>query len=353
MNSFPTTPEALTAQWLGQQLKQEIVDLNIELFAEGTGVIGQVVRARYQSLTDSQHQEGSVIVKFPSPAEENRAVAGLYDMYAKEIRFYRDIASELPVRTPRCFCAEYDADTQAFVLVLEDLQGYRIGDQVTGASLADAQIAVRAIARMHAATWGEDLSHLVSHNNPAQHDGMVGGFELGWPAVLANMPDLIVPAAREAAAKVPGNVQGLLTQMTTGPQCLVHADMRLDNMFFAAEGASASLALIDWQSICSSCGEQDLAYFITQSLTPELRRAEGEKLVALYHSELCAAGVKHHSLDDCHARFKVAALYLMCYAVVIAGTLDLGNERGKQLGRALLGRCLSSLDDLGAFALLK
>jgi len=350
MSNFPTNPGSLTPQWLGEQMRQDIRELTVETFAEGTGVIGQVVRAHYKYATSAQAtQDGSVIVKFPSPAEENRAVAAAYDMYAKEVRFYQEVATELPVRTPHCYCAEFDPDEQTFVLVLEDLVGYRIGDQVAGASAADAQVAVRAIARMHAATWGSDLSHLPSHNNPAQRDGMVAGFGVGWPAVLANMPDLIPPVARDAAPKLPTNVQRLLTDMTSGPQCLVHADMRLDNMFFGADG---ELALIDWQSTCSSCGEQDLAYFITQSLSRDLRRAQGAALIAAYHSELCSAGIEGYSLADCEARFKTSALYLMCYAVVIAGTLDLGNERGKQLGRALLGRCLSSLEDLGAFDLL-
>ena len=356
MSNFPTTPDELTTQWLGKQLRLSVTDLVVDGFAEGSGVIGQVVRARYKhAAADGEQggpQEGSVIVKFPSPAEENRAVAASYDMYAKEVRFYRDFAADLPVRTPNCYFADFDPQTQAFVLVLEDLKGFRIGDQVAGASLTDAQTAVRAIARMHAATWGGDLSRLLSHNNPAQHAGMVAGFELGWPVVLAEMPDLIPQAARDSAARMPANVQGLLTQMTSGPQCLVHADMRLDNMFFAAEGERGEVALIDWQSICSSCGEQDLAYFITQSLSPELRRSHAAELIESYHSELCAAGVTGHTIEACQARYKAAALYLMCYAVVIAGTLDLGNERGKQLGRALLGRCLSALDDLGAFELL-
>ena len=39
----------------------------------------------------------------------------------------------------------------------------------------------------------------------------------------------------------------------------------------------------------------------------------------------------------------------MCYAVVIAGTLDLGNERGQALGRTLLGNAMSALDEMGAF----
>jgi hypothetical protein len=39
--------------------------------------------------------------------------------------------------------------------------------------------------------------------------------------------------------------------------------------------------------------------------------------------------------------------------VVIAGTLDLGNERGKALGRTLTGNAMQSLVEMNAFELLE
>jgi hypothetical protein len=38
--------------------------------------------------------------------------------------------------------------------------------------------------------------------------------------------------------------------------------------------------------------------------------------------------------------------------VVIAGTLDLGNERGKLLGQTIIANTFSALVDLDAFSLL-
>ena len=39
--------------------------------------------------------------------------------------------------------------------------------------------------------------------------------------------------------------------------------------------------------------------------------------------------------------------------MIIAGTLELGNERGQALARTLLGNSLSALDEMDAFALLE
>lgn len=348
MPNYPVTPESVTDQWLADELKRDVTDLKVTAFGEGAGIIGQVTRANFLSAG----KPDSVIIKFPSAAPENRGVAMHYNMYGREVDFYRDYAASIPVRVPECWAVEFDPESHDFVLVLEDLEGYRLGDQVAGASLQDAEAAVTAIAQMHAATWEVNLPGLISHNNPAQVEGMQAGFELGWPVVQEKLGHLIPPAARARGSAMPANVGQLLDQMTQGPQSLVHADVRLDNLFFGNQPGAAEIALIDWQSVCSCCGEQDLAYFLTQSLPQELLRAEGDALIQRYHEELLANGVSNYSLADCRSRYRVSATYLMCYAVVISGTLDLGNERGAALGAALLGRCLAALDDLGAFELL-
>jgi hypothetical protein len=107
---------------------------------------------------------------------------------------------------------------------------------------------------------------------------------------------------------------------------------------------------VDWQSLCTSAPEQDLAYFVTQSLPDGVRRAED--WVAVYHRALTDRGVSY-DLATCRARYRVCALYLLCYAVIIAGTLDLGNERGRMLARQLLGNAMRSLEELDAFRLLE
>lgn len=351
MAQYPTTPEAVTADWLGEQLNCDVANLEVKAFGEGSGIIGQVTRASFLC----NGTRSSVIIKFPSAAPENREVAIHYNMYGREVDFYRDYAAEIPVRVPRSWAVEFDPETHDFVLILEDLQGFRLGDQVQGASLADARLAVVAFARMHAATWNTNLPGLRSHNNPSQIEGMIGGFGVGWPVVQDKFASVIPAVAADKGGALPDHVARLLQEMSSGPQSLVHADMRLDNMFFATDpGATEQdqLALIDWQSVCSSCGEQDLAYFLTQSLPSDLLQAEGDALIELYHQTLCASGVQNYSLADCQQRYRSSALYLMCYAVVIAGTLDLGNERGQALGAALLGRSLSALADLNAFELL-
>jgi len=343
MKSYPVAPHEVTAQWLSEVVGFSVHGFEVTYFSEGAGIMALVTRVLLDSADDDP---SSVIVKFPSPSADNRGVAQTYNMYAREVQFYQSIAPFVSVRTPHCYFAAFDPSNHDFVLVLEDLGKLRIGDQVAGCSLEEARAVISAIAQLHADGWQtKQFSGLISHNNPMQRDGMIGGWRLGWPVVLDKFADLVPAAARAAGDKMPDAVGRLLEEMCSDPVCLCHADVRLDNVFFG----DGEVALVDWQSICTSAPEQDLAYFLTQSVPPDVLARED--LIAYYHAELTKRGIDY-SLDRCRERYRVCALYLLCYAVVIAGTLELANERGMALGRTLLGNSFKALDEMDAFALL-
>ena len=344
MTGFPITPEALTPEWLSEALGFPVQDFEVARFGEGAGMIGMVTRVL---LTTAPGNPQTVIAKFPSPNATNRAIAHTYNMYGREVMFYRSIADQVEIHTPRCFFAAFDPATEDFVLLLEDLGHMRIGDQVAGCTLAEARSILSTVAGLHASTWRTTaFPGLISHNNEAQRDGMIYAFEVGWPAVNAKFPELIPASAQIAGEKMTGSVGRLLEEMCQDPICMAHVDVRLDNIFFDGE----EVVFVDWQSICTSAPEQDLAYFITQSVPREVR--DREDLVAYYHAQLTGHGVDY-GLDRCRERYRVCALYLLCFAVSIAGQLDPENERGQALGRVLLGNAMSALDELDALALLR
>lgn len=341
---FPKHPDELSASWLSEAIGYRVDRFEVSYFSEGTGVIAWVMRLH---LAGAPGCPATLIAKFPSEAAANRATAAAYDMYAREVRFYRDIAGSVSVRTPRCHFAAYDPSTNDFVLLLEDLGSLRIGDQVTGCSPDEAHAVITALAHLHASGWAPTrFASLVLHDNPRQRDGMIAGFGVGWPVVLSRWPELVPESARKAGDVLPAALAGLLDRMCRDPVCVSHADVRLDNIFFDRDGG---VALVDWQSVCLSAPEQDLAYFVTQSVSPEQRARED--LVVRYHAELTRYGVDY-DLATCRQRFRVSALYLMSYAVVIAGTLDLANERGEALARTILQNCFTALDEFDAYGLL-
>jgi hypothetical protein len=345
MSDFPATPAELDATWLTEVSGTNVQAFDVAPLGEGQGVIGQVTRVR--ATTDAGPV--SYVIKFASNKPENRAVAETFDMYRREVHFYQSLSERLPVRTPRCLAARHDPESGDFVLVLEDLADCRVGDQIKGASLSEARSVVTALAAFHAATWEKSIEGVPSHDVPAQREGIAGGFRAGWPVVEARFPEVIPAEARPVASNLADQIGNLIAELTTPPQCVVHADVRLDNILFDGN----EVVLVDWQSTCTSSGEQDLAYFLTQSVDEDTLAANQDALIELYHNMLVERGVKGHSLDDCRARYGTAALYLLSWAVVIAGTLDMGNERGEQLARTLLSRSLRAVSDLGGFDRLR
>ena len=340
--TFPVHPDELSTAWLTQALQRDVEHFEVEYFGEGAGIMGMVTRLQLRCADDGPN---TVIAKFPSPVAENRAVAATYNMYGREVNFYTQLAAQIDLRVPECYYAEFNTETEEFVLLLEDLKSWRIGDQVNGCSLVEAKMVVAGIAKFHASTW-QSQADIRSHNNPDQCAGMQAGFEMGWPVVCEQFADLIPADDKDLAATLPQHIPALLAEMCSEPVCVIHADVRLDNVFFGDQ----DIALVDWQSVCTSAPEQDLAYFVTQSLRDELRQSED--WVALYHQHLVDAGIDY-DLDHCRARYRVSALYLLSYATVIAGTLDLGNARGRALGRTLFGNAMRALAELDALTLLR
>jgi len=340
---FPQHPDQLTSDWLTKVLGYSVGGFKITYFSEGTGVMSWVMRLNLDTAHDKPN---SLIAKFPSPSEVNRDGANRYDMYEKEVKFYQSYAGKLDIQAPQCYFSAFEPSTKGFVVLLEDLEGWQIGDQIAGCTLEDAKSVIRALARFHASGWQADgFQDLPSHGGEQQIQGMTATYPIGWPVVLEQFGEEIPESIRPAAAQIPKHIAELLGTMCQAPICVTHADMRLDNIFFK----DGKVMIVDWQSICTSAPEQDLAYFLTQSVPQAVR--DQEDLVVFYHAELTQNGIDY-DLAQCRQRYVVCALYLICYAVVIAGTLDLGNERGRKLGETIVKNTFRALRELDAFALI-
>lgn len=343
MASFPSSVDQVTNEWLTEVLGYPVQSFDIQPLGKGVGIMGLVTRLQLYAETGPK----SLIAKFPSQVPENRHVAQEYDNYGRECRFYTEIAPTIPLRLAACHFAAFDPDSHDFILLLEDLQDHRLGDQVKGCTEADTRTVIDTLAKLHANTWQpERSSNIADHNTPMQRDGMVGGFQLSWPVILEQYSDLIPEVAISAGEKMPLAIADLMNGFCRDPLCIAHGDVRLDNMFFSDN----EVILVDWQAVCRSAPEHDLAYFLTQSVPDDIR--DKQDWVGIYFKALTDQGIDY-SIDTCRDRYRLCGLYLLCYAVIIAGMLDMGNERGKALARTLLGNSFRALEAIDAFELLK
>lgn len=359
LSRLPQSAEQLTPAWLTAALRSggvlgagaSVATCEARPLGAGGGLIGVVARAQLRYAGDAPSAPATLIAKFPSPVAANRAVAETYDMYGREVRFYQELAAATSLPHPRCYFAGRAPRGSDFVLLLEDLGDRRIGDQVAGSDLADAEVVIDAMAAFHAETFGRTgeprYAWVLPHANEGQIAGMEAGFAFGWPRFTSELRELIPPRVREWGARVGPATRDILTRVCSGPQVIAHADFRLENMFFAARPGHPPFAIVDWQSITKSSPGQDLAYYMTQSVKLEVRRQHERELLRRYREGLLAGGVRDYSESQLWHDYRLGALYLLDYAVTIAATLDLANERGAAIARALSQRCCCALDDLG------
>ncbi len=364
LSRLPLSAEQLSAEWLGDALHASgvlpagarVASVEIRPLGAGGGLIGVVAKAQLTFTGEAGDAPRTLVAKLPSPVAANRAVADTYDMYGREVRFYRELSASTPLPHPRCYFAGQSPTSSDFVLLLEDIGDRRPGDQVAGSDLAEAEIVVDAMAKFHAASFGRTddarFDWISVHANDAQIQGMEAGFAFGWPRFESELADAIPARVRAWGHRVGPSTRAILQRLCGGQLVVGHADFRLENMFFAAKPEHPPFAIVDWQSITKTSPGQDLAYYLTQSVRLEVRRGHERDLLRRYLEGLRAAGVRDYAWEQLWLDYRLGALYLLDYAVTIAATLDLGNERGAAIARALSERSCTALDDLDCEELL-
>ena len=363
--AIPTSPADLTAAWLTQALRAGRVigtDVSVtsatqQTLGEGAGFIGQLARITPAYSKAAPDAPKTLIAKMPALDPGAREVAGIYGLYEREYRFYRELADEITFRTPRCYYSAGDAEKVEYILLLEDLGATgRAGDQVQGCTADEAHLALRELALHHARWWGlEQLDRV---------PWIVSGVDLVAGAMEHSYPLAWQPAMDIFGDRMPAEIQAVLPNLGTRLMSLMepfreatfatmaHGDYRLDNMFFGNPGSGYELAVLDWQSPNRGWGAYDISYFLYSNVDTPTRRAHEMEWLADYHRTLVENGVVDYSLDDLREHYRASLLISLGIWIVNAATLDTANERGKALFDLFFDRLAAAIMDLDALALL-
>jgi len=359
----PTTPSELTPAWLTQTLRAAgalgpsaaVAGFSACPIGEGVGLLGSLVRLALDFTSASPGAPATLVAKFSTANAENRAVAMAFGVYAREVGFYRHVAPGLPGASPRCYAAEYDAASGASLLLLEDLDGYRMGDQETGCGAAEAELLIDLLAPMHARYWGQAdepaLAWAPRIDGPMQLEGFAQGCAAGWDPCATRFGHVIAPEILAQRERFIAAMPELSRRMARPPQTLVHGDLRLDNLMFGVRADQRPAVAIDW-IVSFSAGVHDLAYLLSQNLRIDERRAHEHRLVARYQRKLSALGVAGYGPEAAWADYLAASLYMFSYGVVIAGTLDPTNPRAMRMMEQLMARASATVMDHGLLARL-
>ena len=357
---LPTDIAELTPAYLTTALRHaghlangEVSSVDAKPLGAGVGFVGQLARLQLTYDGDRGGLPDVMIAKFPIEDPMAKYIAQMYGFYRTEAECYRKASTiGLGVPTPVVYLSEVSDDDSGTLILMEDLSDARMADQVAGADLADAQAVIDVGAQLHAAWWEsphlDDLTWLRPLNNPA-YMAVGDQYTQSWPVfaeMFASAPEAALEVGERIGAQLPASYDW---SMNNRPTTLAHTDFRLDNFFFGRPGAPVTV--IDWQLSVRSVGAGDIAYFIVQSLTTEMRREHGEALLRRWHQGLVDRGVTGYSWDDAQADFHDGVMVQMSIPVISAANLDPANERGKQLLDCLGHRNCQALVDYGCTGL--
>ena len=333
-------PDELTSDWLSDALRRDIFEVS-GVDRIGTGQMSRTYRVGYDGPDGPQ----TVVAKLPANDPDSLATARRDDVYFREVSFYRELAPRCHDAVARCDFAAHDPETNRFTLLLEEVPGATVVDQLDGCDLPAARRVVTTIAAVQGAVLDSEAVDQAPWLNRATpfdqqlFESLVPGFKDRYADVIDSQTELVLD--RFAASLDWWNAYA------DGPRGLQHGDCRLDNILLSA----TRCVLVDWQTILAGSPLTDLAYFLGGSLPVEVRRRHERELVDLFHSELQRASGREVSLEWCREAYRRRAFLGVLMAVVAAMSVE-RTPRGDQLFTTMLTRHTTHVLDCDALDLL-
>lgn len=331
MGTFPSHPGAITVDWLTERLRRAgaMGDARITAIRWepiGTGQVGDSARL-YLTYDRDGAGPATIAGKFPAENAMSRGTAAAFGLYAKEVGFYRELASQLSVRVPSVLAAEIAADEVDFILLFEDLGPARGGNQLDSCSLADAREAICQAAALHAPSWENQamIGKPWLHPREGQIDQVKALYKNAQVIFRERYADSLEPEYMAVCEQLNEAADHWFSR-DGSPKCLLHGDFRLDNMLFDIQGGKEPIAVLDWQTVAVGNALTDIGYFMGTGIGNALRERHEDELLELYCAEMSARGVpldRGAIWDD----YVIGALHGVSTAVFSAAYVE-RTERG-------------------------
>ncbi|GAA2797407.1 phosphotransferase [Mycolicibacterium pallens] len=340
-------PSDLTAEWLAATLGVPVTGFTVDRI--GTGQMSECYRIGL-TYDDGAAGPASVVLKVAATDPTSRQTGLALGLYEREVKFYSDVAPRLGGPIAECYHTSYDPQTGIFTLLLDDAAPAEVGNEIRGATIADATLALTELGRLHAPVIGsESLAEAEWLVRAAPlNQALVGQL---WSGFADRYGDAITPDQRLVCERLVASFDAYMADESVPERIkgLVHGDYRLDNMLFGRPGSKRDLTVVDWQTVTWGPAMTDVAYFIGCALTIEDRRAHYDELLRAYHQGLgpdsaitadqVREGVRHQSFAG-------------VMMAVVSSMLVERTERGDGMFLTMLDRHTSHVLDTGALDIL-
>ncbi len=312
----------------------------------------QVLALDWEEADGTTQLPDTVYLKMPVRSLATRAFFALITSWELECRFYRNVAPQLPVPTPRAYAVQQRGSR--FLMLLENLYAvpgvtlHINADVIQGPSLDTVRRCLATMARFHAHFHGIDRDErerlLPTRLQPYTSPVMRAVSPWMGRRALRNCLDGgaldIAPRHVESYTRALDNWNRLVDHWTSGPLTLVHGDSHLGNHYLCGEDAG----MLDWQAVQWGKGVRDVQYFLTDSLPAELlARHEGE-LFYFYLEQVSAHGV---ALDPAESWHQYRGFSFQTWmTIVVSMGLGAMTEAMDEVMPEIHRRCIASIERL-------
>ncbi|KAA0111735.1 phosphotransferase [Mycolicibacterium sp. P1-5] len=340
-------PSDLTTEWLAAAISAPVAGFTVDRI--GTGQMSECYRI---GLTYDGGATGpeSVVLKVAATDPTSRQTGLALGLYEREVKFYSDVAPGLGGPIAECYHTSYDPQTGIFALLLDDAAPAEVGNEIRGATIADATLALTELGRLHAPGIGnQSLAEADWLTRAAPlNQALVGQL---WAGFADRYGDAITPEQRLVCERLVASFDAHLAEESLPERIkgLVHGDYRLDNMLFGRPGSKRDLTVVDWQTVTWGPAMTDVAYFIGCALTIEDRRAHYDVLLSAYHQGLGPDSAI--TLDEVREGVRRQSFAGVMMAVVSSMLVE-RTDRGDEMFLTMLDRHASHVLDTGALDIL-
>lgn len=271
-----------------------------------------------------------LVAKLPALDETAARTAASIGAYAREERFYRELAPRTDVSLPA-----YLGTVAPDGVLLEDLGHLEPGDQFADLPVRTVRRLREQLARLQAPFWEDPelatASWLHRRLGVAIPD-IVARMESSWAATRDHLAADFDAAERDQIDRFVAGA-GDWAVALDGPFSLTHHDYRVDNVLFDPADPEV-VVVLDWQTVGWGAPMFDVAYLMATSLAPHVRREVERDEVARHVADLAAGGVTWDG-DEAWAAYRRAAFATLLMLVPPTGSVK-RSERSDAMFRRLL-----------------
>ncbi len=344
-------PDQLTIDWAQQVIDQHLTDTlvkQVNIISVDTGTTTRIrIKVDHNGPKSFPRYW---FIKIPSLSWRARLITALPRLLHTEIRFYKELVENTPVKTPIALSAT-SLFGRGSTLVLNDITEHRgiAGSANDTYSAKQASLFIEQLAKLHAKYWNKT-------NNHPKYNWLAGpirrledalGSALAVPLMkqgLKKAGDLVPQSLHKPAIQYAHNRRKAMRFLNQRTQTIIHHDCHPGNLFWHDK----TPGLLDWQMVRIGEGISDIAYFLATSLSPNTRKDNEHHLITHYVQSLKKQGITNINPKQMYTRYRAHLLYPFEAMLV---TLAIGEMMDLKANHTLINRTSAAIDDNNTFLL--